>query len=124
MKFENEYWVLTKEDAINYAKTLVINSECENLLNDNKPVYTYEHCLLHAKKQLKRNINLTQKERKLLHLKKMILKAEHRFYNDEMIKSVFKTLDNWYSHLGKIRLNKIFKEENRQHLEKVKSFSK
>lgn len=124
MKFEDEYWVLTEQDAINYAKTLVVSSECEHQLNPNKPYYNYEYCFKHAKKQLDRNSKLNEKQLKLLTLRKMILKQRQRFYDDPMIKSCFSNIENWYHHLGKIRLNKIFLKENQHQIDKVLGMNK
>lgn len=124
MKFEDEFWVTTKELAISYAKTLVASSECEHMMDSNKPTYPLAHCLVHAKKQLRRNISLSEKERKLFYLQKIILKQEERFYNDELIRNCFGKLEDWYAHLGEIKLNKIFLKENHAQLNKVKSFSK
>lgn len=122
MRFEDEYWVLTKEDAINYAKSLEVSSDCEHLLNPDKPKYTYDYCLLHAKKQLKRNLSLSERDRKILTLQKMILKQRNRFHNDDMIRSIFKTERNWFQHLANIKLNSIFDKLNRHNLEKVLNF--
>lgn len=120
MKFEDEFWVITKEDAINYAKLLVANSECENIMNNNKPSYSYEFCLKHAKQQLKRNLGMSEKERKIAHLKKLIFKMKDKYDNDEIINNSFLKLENWFHYLGsQCKLNPIFRNENHEKLQKI-----
>lgn len=120
MKFEDEYWILTKEDTINYAKLLVVNSECENIMDSNKPTYSYDYCLNHAKKQLKRNISLDGKQRKILTLKKIISRMKTRYETDEIVKNVFPTIEEWFDYLGTAcKLNPIFRKENYDMLNKL-----
>ena len=124
MKFEEEYWVLTKEDAINYAKTLVSNSECERIMNSNKPSYNFEVCIRHAKIQLKRNLSMSEKERKIAYLKKLIIKMHTRYHTDEIVREAFPKIEQWFDYLGKeCRLNPIFKAENYEMLMKISGVS-